>query len=210
MQARRPASVEIKATPAVGEPALSFHATVIDVSSGGVKLIVGRPFEQGDLLTLELPAQAGEASVSVLACVVHVRPEGDADWVLGCRFSAELNDSDLAAFGAVPSKPEESDGRNWSRFPSEMKAVYQIIPDDDGVRREAKVLNISGGGVAMLVENDVRAGALLSAELHAPSGQKVVTILACVVHLTVHSEHERILGCNFIQQLSENDLKALT
>ena len=60
------------------------------------------------------------------------------------------------AFGAARAKPAESDGRNWSRFPCEVKAVYQIIPAEDGVRREAKVLNISAGGVAMLVDHDVR------------------------------------------------------
>jgi c-di-GMP-binding flagellar brake protein YcgR len=209
LQDRRPVSVEMKVTPAIGEPETTLRARVLNVSSGGVQLVVGRPFEQGDLLTLELPAPVGDSFVSVLACVIHARPEGDAEWVIGCRFSAELDDSDLAAFGAVPSKAEEPDGRNWSRFPCEMKAVYQIVPDEEGVRREAKVLNISGGGVAMLVEDDVRAGALLSAELHASGGQTVVTILACVVHVTVHSEHERILGCNFIQELSEHDLKAL-
>jgi c-di-GMP-binding flagellar brake protein YcgR len=70
-------------------------------------------------------------------------------------------------------------------------------------------LNISAGGVAMLVEDDICAGALLSAELHAPGGQTVVTILACVVHVVVQSEHERVLGCNFIQELSAHDLEAL-
>jgi c-di-GMP-binding flagellar brake protein YcgR len=210
LEVRRLASVETKVTPAAGAPESSLRARVLNVSSSGVKLVVGRPFEQGDLLTLELPAPVGDSSVSVLACVVHAQPEGDAEWLLGCRFSAELNDSDLAAFGAAPSKPEEPDGRNWSRVPCEVKAVYQIIPDEEGVRREAKVLNISGGGVAMLVEHDVRPGALLSAELHASGRQTAVTILACVVHVKVHSERERVLGCNFIQQLSDNDLKALT
>ena len=55
---------------------------------------------------MELPPSTGEPSISVLACVVHSQPEGDAEWVLGCRFSAELNDADLAAFGAVRSKPD--------------------------------------------------------------------------------------------------------
>ncbi len=211
LRARHPVSIETKVTPAAADEAeSSLSARILDVSSGGVKLVVGRAFEQGDLLTLELPAPAGEPAVSVLACVVHARPERDAEWVLSCRFSAELNDADLTAFGATRAKPAESDGRNWSRFPCEVKAVYQIIPDEDDVRREAKVLNISAGGVAMLVEHDVRAGALLSAELHAPDGQAVVTILACVVHVVVQSEHERVLGCNFIQALGENELKALT
>ena len=112
--------------------------------------------------------------------------------------------------GAGRTKPTPPDDRNWSRFPCAITAVYQVIPDEDDVRREAKVLNISAGGVALVAEHDVQAGALLSAELHAPAGQTVVTILACVVHVVVQSEHERILGCNFIQELSDNDLKALT
>ena len=36
-----------------------------------------------------------------------------------------------------------------------------------------------------------------------------MTILACVVHVTVRSEREHILGCNFIRELSEEDLAAL-
>ena len=210
LQGRHPVQIEAKVTPAAGESEPSLPARVLDVSSGGVKLLIARDFEPGDLLTVELPAPAGDPTISVLACVVHAQPEGETEWLLGCRFSAELNDADLAAFSAVQAKPAPTDCRNWSRFPCEVKAIYQIIPDDDDVRREAKVLNISPGGVAMIVEHDVRAGALLSAELHAPGGETVVTILACVVHVAVQSEHERVLGCNFIQELSENDLKALT
>ena len=210
LRSRHSVCLETKVTPADGPADSSLSARILDVSSGGVKLAVSRPFEQGNLLTVELPPSTGAPSVSILACVVHSQPEGDAEWVLGCRFSAELNDADLAAFGAARSKPDDSDGRNWSRFPCEIKAVYQVIPDEEDVRREARVLNISAGGVAMVVEHEVRAGALLSAELHAPTGQTVVTILACVVHVIAQSGHERVLGCNFIQELGENDLKALT
>jgi c-di-GMP-binding flagellar brake protein YcgR len=207
-RARHPVSRETKVTPVRGAEA-PLSARILDVSSGGIKLAVERAFDQGDLLTLELPTTSGGSSVSVLACVVHAQPEGDAEWILGCRFSAELNEADLSTFGAARSKPDEADGRNWSRFPCEIKAVYQIVPDADTTRHEAKVLNLSAGGVAMLVEDDIRPGALLSAELHAPNGQTVVTILACVVHVAVQSGYERVLGCNFIQELSAHDLEAL-
>ena len=101
------------------------------------------------------------------------------------------------------------DGRNWSRFACEVTAVYQVLGDDGETCREAKVLNISAGGFAVAVDHDIRAGALLSAELHAPTGRTVVTILACVVHVTVESDGQRTLGCNFIHELSEEDLQAL-
>ena len=147
--------------------------------------------------------------MTVLACVAHSQPSGDAEWVVGCRFSAELGADDLAAFGAARSKSGHADNRSWSRFPCEVKAVYQIVGEEEGIRREAKVLNISAGGVALSVDQDIRVGALLGAELHGPNGRAVLTILACVVHVTVQSEQERTLGCNFIQELCEQDLEAL-
>ena len=46
--------------------------------------------------------------------------------------------------------------------PCHVKAVYQLVGEDDDVRREATVLNISPGGVALSVDQDIRAGALLA------------------------------------------------
>jgi len=205
---RRHVNVQTRVAPASGdEPATP--ARVVDVSSGGVQLRIGRAFQAGELLTLELPKRGGEQSATLLACVAYARPDGE-EWAVGCRFSAELSDADLATFGAARSRAEPPDGRNWSRYDCRVKAVYQVIPDGGEARREAKVLNISPGGVALLVEEDVSAGVLLSTELHAPDGRSAVTILACVVHVTVQSENERVLGCNFIQELGDEDLQALT
>ena len=206
---RREVNVETRVTPAAGEAETSLNARILDVSSGGVRVEVGRRFEPGDLLTLELPPSENTPPTTVLACVVHCQADADGRWVLGCRFSAELSDADLAAFGAVRQRPDLSDGRNWSRFPCHVKANYQVVLDADGPCHEAKVLNISAGGVALVVDYDIRAGALLSVELFAPDGQAVVTILACVVHVVVEPNRERVLGCNFIQELSEADLQSL-
>jgi len=207
---RREVNVETRVTPATGQAESFLNARILDVSSGGVRIEVGRYFEPGDLLALELPPREHAPSTTVLACVVYSQADGDERWVLGCRFSAELDDADLAAFGAVKQRPDLLDGRNWSRFSCQVKAIYQVLLDEDCPCREAKVLNISAGGVALVVDHDVRAGALLSAELHAPDGKAVVTILACVVHVVAESEGERVLGCNFIQELSDADLHSLT
>ncbi len=207
---RREVNVETRVTPAAGEAETSLSARILDVSSGGVRVEVGRRFQPGDLLTLEPPPRDNTPHTTVLACVVYCQANDQDRWVLGCRFSAELGDADLAAFGASKQRPDLLDGRNWSRFPCQVKAIYQVISNEDGPRREAKVLNISAGGVALLVDEDIRAGALLSAELHAPDGYAELTILACVVHVVVESERERVLGCNFIRELSEVDLHSLT
>src|SRR3712207_7694418 len=54
-----------------------FRSGVKDISRGGIRLVVGRPFAPGDLLSVELPG-AGEggantlpAPSTVLACVVR-------------------------------------------------------------------------------------------------------------------------------------------
>jgi c-di-GMP-binding flagellar brake protein YcgR len=206
---RRHVSVETRITPTSGDGEPPVDARILDISSGGMKLMVRWAFGPGDLLTLELPARDGEPSVTVLACVAHSRAEGETEWVIGCRFSAEMSDADLAAFGASRTRSVTPDGRNWSRFACEVKAVYTVLGDDDEIRREAKVLNISAGGFAVVVDHDIQAGAILSAELHAPAGPTVVTILACVVHVTVEPDNTRTLGCNFIHHLSEDALQAL-
>ena len=206
---RRHVNVETRITPTSSDGEPSLVARILDVSSGGVKLVVRWAFGPGDLLTLELPACDGQPSVTVLACVAHSQPQGEAEWVIGCRFTAELSDADLAAFGASRSKSVLPDSRNWSRFACEVTAIYQVLGDEEDGRREAKVLNISASGFAVAVDHDIRAGALLSVELHAPAGRTVVTILACVVHVTVESDGQRTLGCNFIHELGEDSLLAL-
>ena len=112
---RRHVSMETQVTPTsdAGGPSLSAH--ILNVSSGGIQLLVRWAFGPGDLLTVELPTHPGEPPVTVLACVAHSRPEGEMEWVVGCRFSAELGDADLAALGATRSKAS-SDNRNWSRL----------------------------------------------------------------------------------------------
>jgi hypothetical protein len=44
--------------------------------------------------------------------------------------------------------------------------------------------------------------------LHDAKGKPIVTILACVVH-TQASPEGQILGCSFIRELSDKDIKAL-
>ena len=70
------------------------------------------------------------------------------------------------------------------------------------------MVNISLGGIGLEVEQSIDNGALLNLELKSTAGQ-VKTILACVVHVLSHGVKGRVLGCNFIHELSEADLHAL-
>jgi hypothetical protein len=183
-------------------------AVICNISRGGIQLISPRRFEPGTLISVELPAARREDGLAVLACVVRARPHGDSEWTMGCRFSSELDAQQLAAFGAARVRPNTPDPRGWSRFPCDAKAFYQRVNGPAGVHEPARLLNIAVGGMALLAKEPVNVGELLSAELHDAKGQPVLTILACVVHTQTVAEG-RILGCNFIRELSDADVQAL-
>ena len=185
-----------------------FTARICDVSCRGARLVTDRPFVPGSLLTIVLPAAAGSNGFSVLACVVHSRAAGQAEWHIGCSFSAELDSDDLRAFGATTAHAAGPDGRSWKRFPCDGKATYQRLSEGDTTHHPAQVQNISANGVALLVPDELPVGLLLNAELSTAAGH-TFAILACVVHLTPAAQGGFMAGCNFIRELDEVDLRAL-
>jgi c-di-GMP-binding flagellar brake protein YcgR len=206
---RYPADLQTTYKPA-GAPASSrLSARVRNISLGGVNLIGNRPFQPGELLSVELPAHDGDLSSNVLACVVHCAEEGTDEWSLGCTFSRELTDADLEAFGARRERTDAADQREWKRFPAEASARYQRVSDDNQAQYLAEVLNISATGVGLLVDQEIENGTLLSVELQNPTGTTKRSMLACVVHVSARGKKQWGLGCNFIRSLSEVDLRAL-
>jgi hypothetical protein len=189
-----------------GDPGVS--ALISDISRGGLKLIAPRRFMPGSVLSIELPVPQGETPLTALACVLHARPHGDTEWSMGCRFSGELNDEQLQAFGAARTRPLPPEPRHWMRYSCDARVSYQRV-GKEGEPREGQLLNVATAGMAMLVDEDIPVGELLSTELRDAQGQPVVTILACVVHAQLSAEG-RILGCNFIRELSDDDLHALS
>jgi hypothetical protein len=202
------ANLNIRCEQVVGESEARVYAVISDISRGGVQMIAPRRFEPGTVLSVELPSPEGQTPLAVLACVIRAQPYGDSEWTMGCRFSSELNEEQLQAFGAVRARPTSPDPRNWERFACDAKAVYQRVSGDVPVYRPARVLNIAPAGIALLVDEEIAIGELLSTELHDPSGQRILTILACVVNVQTVAEGHR-LGCNFIRELEDKDLHAL-
>jgi hypothetical protein len=184
-----------------------FAARVRDISRGGVNLVADRAFQPGDHLSLELPTPSRQTH-SVLACIVRVSPGEPGQWALGCTFARELSDEDLEDFGARRQKHAPSDQRTWMRFPCNIRVSYQHVGEDD-TSHDAQVQNISASGIALLVDEPVDTGVLLTVEMHAAAGTEVLTILACVVHAAKEGADRWALGCNFIRELSEEDLHVL-
>jgi len=201
-------NLNIRCEQIAGETEAGVYAVICDISRGGVQMIAPRRFEPGTILSVELPSTQEQTPLAVLACVIRAHPHGDSEWTMGCRFSSELSEEQLQAFGAVRARPTSPDPRSWERFSCDAKAVYQRVNGDVPVYRPARVLNIAPAGMALLVEEPITIGELLSTELHDATGQHIITILACVVHVQTVAEGQR-LGCNFIRELNDKDLRAL-
>lgn len=192
-----------------GQP-FSAAAQLRDISQGGANFILDRPIHTGHLVNLELPLGSAGEMHTVLACIVRAIEEAEGRWALGCVFSRELTDEELAGFGAKRVRHDDpGDQRIWMRFNCNLTAKFQTIGDANAPVDSADVLNLSASGVGLLVDRFVDAGTLLNIDLTGRDGQATRTILACVVHVNQQRASEWALGCNFIRELTDEDIQAL-
>jgi hypothetical protein len=91
--------------PAGGSIEVSWSARVRDISRGGIKLHLNRPFETGTILKVDISNEQGDGSRSLMVRVVHVSPQGPSSWSLGCAFDKELTEQDLHFFQVKQKEP---------------------------------------------------------------------------------------------------------
>src|SRR5437868_6293084 len=83
-------------------------ARVLDISAGGVCMLLNRPFEPGTVLTLQLENAEQGCTRTLLVHVVHVRPYSHSEWMVGCAFDSKVSEEDARALA------------DWSRQASAM------------------------------------------------------------------------------------------
>jgi hypothetical protein len=179
-------------------------ARIEEISQGRIRLLVRQPLGLAHPVTVELSEQS-----AVLACVTQVEVREENDWAVTCMFIRELNDEELQPFGARRLRPDSADIRRWVRFPCETRAFYQVIGADPPNQGLAQVMNISAGGLGLHLAQPLETGKLLALELQGPHGQTPLPVLACVVYATCHADGEWAVGCTFIEELGENDLRGV-
>jgi c-di-GMP-binding flagellar brake protein YcgR len=210
VRVRYPANLETTFEPVNGTEVKRLSGRVRNISASGINLVVPHHFEPGSMLSIDLPGAKGQSSYSVLACVVHTTATAEGEWTLGCTFSRDVGDDVLRQFGALRQKPATpDDNRTWTRFPCTVKALCQTVADPQQEPWPVQVLNISPTGIGLLVARAIDTGTLLSLELQGHTEAAAHTMLACVVHVTVQPDGQWALGCNFIRELTEEELQAL-
>src|SRR5262249_44027747 len=88
-------SVDNSCRPLTTRKSDAWSASVRDLSTGGVGIVVNRRFEPGTLLSVELQDAEQTINRNLLVRVVRVISEGEGRWLLGCAFTNKLSDADL-------------------------------------------------------------------------------------------------------------------
>jgi hypothetical protein len=96
---RYPCNLETLCQP--GEGRLDqpwWFAKVRDLSQHGIGLILNRPFELGDQLTVALYSPTLDVSRTLEARVAHIEPAEPGTWVVGCAFQQAISAEEMRAF----------------------------------------------------------------------------------------------------------------
>jgi hypothetical protein len=73
----------------------AWSATVRDLSTGGMGIVINRRFEPGTLLIVELEDAEHTSSRSLLVRVVRAAQEARDCWFHGCAFTTKMTESEL-------------------------------------------------------------------------------------------------------------------
>lgn len=186
-----------------------WRARVQDVSPLGIGLLLPRPLKPSTLLRIELENQARGLVRQVLARVVHIQHTTGCPWLIGCAFAKELDDASLCLLRAERVRPAGGDARRWVRFPCNVETVCYTCEAAPGERRPARIVNISPGGVGLLLPCEFAAGTILSLELPSADGEAPRKVLVRVLRALENSTAGWFLGCEFADRLSEQELQTL-
>lgn len=188
-----------------------YTAQIVEVSDSGMKIKVRHSFPEGSMIRVDLPCEELGPVTTVLACVMHLRHEGDGLWSLGCQFCAELDDEDLLSLGVIRVEIEkpEADNRGYVRYPTKAQVLYKSLRSSNDPVFPGSVLNASPTGIGLKVKEPLMPGTLLDLTIQGDRGQKLFEILACVVYRHLDRDSQYTVGCNFIRELSDDELSAL-
>jgi hypothetical protein len=106
-----------------------------------------------------------------------------------------------------PALPD-AEQRAWVRYPDPTNSPYQLIEAETEFGWWGSVRDVSLGGLAIALSQRLSPGTPLIIDKPLRSGKPWHALSVRVVHATACAEGW-LLGCEFAQPLSEEDLEAL-
>lgn len=93
---RLPCDINSHCRPSIGSDEEHWSARILDISQGGIRLLLDRRFEPKTILNIQIEVQ-GEEAVAFIAQVVHIDAESADRWSLGCRFPKPISEKEVEA-----------------------------------------------------------------------------------------------------------------
>jgi len=193
--------------PLTGDASLPVR--IRNVSRTGANLIVSQPLTEGTMLRISLPGSPAGPHTTILACVMHARELSTAEWAIGCMFSLELSPEEMQLLGGEKTTAGADDQRAWVRCPAKGNIAFRLLPADDEITRSAELVDLSPGGVGLIVSEKIEAGSALTLDLLRTTDKPERSMLACVVYVTDRVDGKWAAGCQFLRELSEKELSEL-
>lgn len=99
--------------------------------------------------------------------------------------------------------------RAWVRFSCDLEVACMRAAEDPEMLWPARVMNISCGGIGLMLSRRYERDTLLQVELQIPKKGFSRPLLVQVLHVTGHATGGWLLGCAFTQPLSEEEIQQL-
>jgi hypothetical protein len=144
----------------------------------------------------------------VLACVVRATASENGEWALNCSFSADLSEEDWRIFNLEPPVPE-AERRSVIRYICHAVVTYEVVGGTAEQRGSAPCVDISTGGVGFPIPGPIELGCLLHLELHDRARRRVAVMLASAVSTRRTADGHHFIGCNFMGELADAQLREL-
>jgi hypothetical protein len=192
-------SVEVE-TESGGDSA-KFGVELVDISQGGVRLRSESLVPKGTSLTMTLAPKGFPKSLSARAkvCWTTLAPKG-SHW-LGCSIEPRIPQSLLDHLAANGILERRHDSRQ------ELSITASACWELDPTTFDVKILNVSHGGLCLLIAQDGQPGDRI--RLTLPGDNQKPTYVLTTVCWQIGREDGYIVGCSFCQQTGYEKLMRL-
>jgi hypothetical protein len=204
---RLPASLTVSCRPLRADEAPR-EARVRDASPLGAGLLFSRQVGLGTLMHLDFARATQGLLRSLLGRVIHATPQPDG-WAVGCAFIREVDDATLRRFEAQRTRAPMGDNRRWVRFPCNVETACSSLDATAGEQSPARVMDVSAGGLGLLLPCEFGVGTLLRLLLPIAAGHPGEPLLLRVARAVTRPQGDWFLGCEFADHLSDDELAVL-
>jgi hypothetical protein len=187
---------------------IPWEAHLRNASPLGVGLLLTRPAIVGTLIDLDFARATKGALRSLLGRVVHATTQSDG-WAVGCAFVRELDDAVLQMFQGERMRAPAGANRRWQRFPCNVEAAWTCMDATEGDQSPARVIDVSAGGLGLLLPCEFAVGTLLRLMLPIASGYTDEPLLLRVARAAAQPRGDWFLGCEFADRLNDDEVAML-